>query len=594
LFVLQWREIFGEDFLDTWQVRSSNLLSILREIEDVARVARIDHAPAQAALPALLNEAVASIARDVAIGSAFPFCKDALIELRKDSSTGNPADGPLAGSRLEDIARRCRVLREQVGRTYRDEVIQRLRSLLQDDGKAKEDQLYLTMNLATDLATGGYSLQHLRTVGEELTRGSQPFIERFDQLVSSCTNADAKFQVLFVVREWEQGVLPTRQGSWIALRDDAKQRVSQSPRAADFFGKATPSDHVVSLEAEALDPFAARASAEAALTNDFAAIAFNSFRDPKLSVNGEALVIDTDGSDLAMLSSADGTRRGALRRSIDWRERTEALLRMEELLKPDDVRHLSATLQYFRLAVTHQSDEVRLVNLWVAAETLVRRSGTGSTLSRVTSAMAPLLAIRNVRRVTRGLARRLTSAIRFKDLRHVGLIVDRKAKQIEPLQLLETLKDETRGKAVLALLDHDPLLRLRLARLADRALKSGASAAAYFEANALNIEWQLGRIYRARNAIVHRGEAPRSTRQLLQHLETYVWTAIRQVTDELARAEGRWSLSDSLEHWRSLYAHAIRVLKASEDAPLKALTEPSLFFALAVPPSPQPAGKHHP
>jgi hypothetical protein len=600
LFVLQWQELFRADSLDTWQVRTSNVLSILAEIAEVARVARLDHGPAAASLPVLLEEALSSIRYDLAVSQAFPFCEDALRTLLADvkangpagrkkpatEGTESPAEAPVRASLLEGIERRCRVLREQIGRNYRGEVIALLRTALNGDGKKKDDQRHLTMSLATDLAASGYSLQHLREVGEDLLRGASPFIERFELLVNLCAEEPKPFRVLFVVREWE-GPPPTRNGAWLLRRDEARKQVADSPRAAEFFARATPSDHIICVEAAGLDPFSARNTAEALLTNDFAAIAFTSLRDPKLTLNGEALVIDPRAG-LAVLTPPDRTRRGVIRRAHDWRERAGALLRMDEVLRPDDVNHLSAALQYYRLAATQSSDEVRLVNFWVAAETLARNTGAGSTISKVTMALTPLLAVQNVRRVARGLARRLTNAVSFKNLRPLGLLPGPKAKSVDPVALLQALRDKQKGDQLVTLLDHDPLLRFRLCRFVQSTLRSGKTAAEYLEANARNIEWQLGRIYRARNAIVHRGEPPTSTRQLLQHLETYVWTAIRHVTQEMSLAQGRWSLSDSVEHWRVLYEHALRVLRASEQAPIEALIEPSLFLRIPVP-SCQPA-----
>lgn len=460
LFVLQWVEVFDEGSLDTWQVRSSNLLSILAEIEDVARVASFDHAPAQGALAPLLDEAIGCIERDLVAMLDCPYLREELQEMKTGVGLagGSIADIP----RLEAMGRRARVLRERVGRVYRVKLLGRLRAMLAGSGREKEEQLYLTMSLATELASQGYSLQHLRQLVDVLLEPRLDFVARFDLMIRL--------------------------------------------------------------------------------------------------------------------------------------KRTEALLRMGEILEAEDLHHLSATLQYYRLAVTHPSDEVRLVNLWVAAETLVRRAGVGSVLSRVTSALAPLLALRNVRRVTRGFARRL-GAIRFKKLRQAGLM-DRNERHVDALRLLRVLKDETLGKAAMAQLDDDPLLRFRLGRFADKALKSGATAADYLEANRRNIEWQLGRIYRARNAIVHRGERPRATRQLLQHLETYVWTAIRQVTTELVAAEGRWSLSDALDHWRTLYDQAVRVSRSLAKAPLEQLIDPNSFLELAreivPPPERAPATKTAP
>lgn len=578
IFVLQWIELFDDASLDTWQVRSTNLLSLLREVEAVAHIAATDHPPTVAALRPLADEAIGSAGRDLVMKGDFPWVAHELDELKK--RVNELPERPTLGA-LESIGRTARVIRERIARDYRQHLLARIRAVLSGPGREKEEQMSLTMSLATALAAEGYSLRHLTGVGELLLNPQEPFLDRVEELLGLCDQTPRDYQVHFTVREWEPQVSLRRERCWLAGKVAARDRLPKVARVEEFLAGAEASDRVVSLPATGLDPYAARLRAESQLTRDFAAIAITTYRDPVVvGRNEQALVIDSN-NDVALLAPADGSRRNAVRRSRDWLDRTEVLLRMGEVLSPEDHRQLSATLQYFRLALTHPSDEVRLVNLWVAAETLVRRAGTGSIIGRVTSLLAPLLATRNVRRVAKGLARRL-STVRYKELRHVGLLA-KNSKQVDPLVLLQKLRNEGSGREVLALLDHDPLTRLRLYRFMDKALKSGATAAAYLENNRQNIEWQLGRIYRARNAIVHRGEAPTSTRQLLQHLETYVWTAIRQVTTELAHAEGRWSLSDALEHFRGLHDHAVRVLRASETPPLEALLEPAMFLRLSIP-----------
>lgn len=582
LFVLQWAELFGEDYLDTWQVRTSNIIAILGEIEEVTRVAREDYAPVQAALPSLLDEALGVLERDHVVNRSFPSCREAVALMKRDLSAASESL-PLA--RLEEFARRSRVLREQLSRRYREDSTRYLRETLSGAGQQNEEQLFLTMTFATELARLGFSLQHLRGVGQGLLIPGRPFLDRFDELVDLCGAEPRTFEVFFIVREWARGIEPARVGTSLCTRDEAKAKVPDSPRAREFFDRAIPADAIVSLKVEALDPFGARVNAEARLMNDFAAIAFVSRQHPILAAAGEALVLDE--SNIAVLAPADGSRRAALQPSHDWRTRASNLLGLESVLRPDDLHQVSATLQYFRLAVSHSSDEVRLVNLWVSAETLVRGAAIGSTLTRV-GVLAPVLALRNVRRVAKGLARRLTRTVRFKHLRRVG-VLEKGAKLVDPSRLLDALKDPVRGPELLGLLEHDPLLRFRLYRFAEKALKSGTTAANYLEQNERNIRWQLARIYRARNALVHRGEPQQSTRQLLQHLETYVWTAIRQVAEQLTVSEGRWSVGDCLEHFRSTYDHTLRVLKASQQPPLRALVEPSLFLEMPVPQQQPPA-----
>lgn len=180
LFILQWFELFADDSLDTWQVRTSNVLSLLREVEETIEVSISDYGPAQAALPDLVKEALNSIDRDLVVKKHFPFVRAALEEL------GSQLQSTSAQQKaLESIGRRARVVREAVQRTYRGLLIADLRELLMADGKRREDQLNLTMSLATELAAAGFSTHHLRAVRELLCEPKAPFAERFDALRST-------------------------------------------------------------------------------------------------------------------------------------------------------------------------------------------------------------------------------------------------------------------------------------------------------------------------------------------------------------------------------------------------------------------------
>lgn len=570
LFLLLWRQLLDDATPDTWQVRSTNVLSLLGEIESVAHIALTEHMPSVAALPRLVEEVKANVRRDHVISEEFPWFQGVLAQL--ETQTQQLGEGNRA--HIEAVSRTARVARERVARTYRANLESHLLKAL-DDSQAKERVLDLTVSFASLLVLEGASLSHLRAVGREcLENAARKFSERVGDLLTLCSAKPEKHSVHFATKEWEPGVLLSRDECWVKSPNDAAKDLPPGERTTEFLAALAPNDRVVRLGAIAIDPYAARVAAEAQLTRDFAAIAFNTHRDP--SAQGHALVLSPHG---VVLVPADASRRNALRRSGDWEDRTRHLLSLGEVLNQEDHRQLSAALQYYRLAITHPSDEVRLVNLWVASETIVRGLSGSSIIGKITEFIPPLLATRNIRRVGKSLAHMLSRSVRWRDLRSVG-VMTKKDKNVNPRLMIEALKDDIRGRALLGYLGHDPLLRFRLFRFAEKTLKDAKSAADYIEANRRNIEWQLERISRARNAIVHRADAPSNARQLLQHLQSYVWTAIREISEELRLADGTWSLSDALEHFHALHAHALNVLRSSATLPVEALLDPRLFLKL--------------
>ena len=115
-----------------------------------------------------------------------------------------------------------------------------------------------------------------------------------------------------------------------------------------------------------------------------------------------------------------------------------------------------------------------------------------------------------------------------------------------------------------------------------------------------NVEWQLKRIYRVRNTIVHKGRSMLLLPQLLQHLHSYLVKTIRSVLAELDR-QPTWSLRDALEHRRNLFEHMIQVFKQNLEpsVSVKSILNPASCMEpqrapYGWPPAPQPAPKVKP
>lgn len=567
LLVLQWDDLFSEEGLDTWQVRTSNIRTLLEEFVEATRVAE-GHAPHRHALVDLTAEALDALERDEVVRQHYPFLRGALQKLAHSTSASEPS--------FPECRRQATVLLGRL-RGYRDHVLADLREVLQaEDAQEKERQLRLTMTLATEFAASGHSLPHLKEAGGLLISSAKPFIERFDDLVSVCPATAKPHTVYFAVQQWPTGIQPYNQNRLHFLSIEAPG-YPNAPAAQRFLADAQPDSTIAQVRVDAPDAFGARTQAERALATAVAAMTFARFKEPNLK-SEEALVVSPDGA--CHTVPPDASRRKYLKLSSDWATRTAELLALFDKLPAEDAQQLSATLQYYRLAISHQTDEVRVVNMWVATENLVSRIGGASIIERVSEYLVPVVASRNVRRVARAFGQQLLARLSFTQLRAMGLLDGR---SVPPLALVKLLRDEARAEVLLAQLGNDPLLRYRLARFASGALKDGKRAAEYLEAHSKNVRWQLRRIYRARNAIVHRGHAPNTLRQLLQHLHSYLWTAIRALTHDLVQVEGRWTLADALEHRRGLFHYSLEVLRTcGTTLPVEALVDPDLFLQMRV------------
>jgi hypothetical protein len=225
-----------------------------------------------------------------------------------------------------------------------------------------------------------------------------------------------------------------------------------------------------------------------------------------------------------------------------------------------DAAQLAAAIQYHRLALLATSDEARLVNLWVALEALCQ-GGAGSIIERVCTRVAPCVSVDNVRKTLISLALYL----RFywpasgEQKAFVRLFPALSDGRLEPDELLEVLllpENDAKIAELCRLCARHPLILHRLFRIKTLLLNEPAAIAESLKIARQNVEWQLKRIYRIRNMIVHSGRGAAVLPQLAQHLHSYLVKTIRSVLIELDR-QPRWTIRDALEHRRRLFEHAV-------------------------------------
>ena len=252
--------------------------------------------------------------------------------------------------------------------------------------------------------------------------------------------------------------------------------------------------------------------------------------------------------------------------SYDSRQvKLELLFRVQQSAAEPDAAQLSAALQYHRLAML-ASDEARLVNLWVALEALCQ-GGDGSIIERVTTRIAPCVSVDNIRKTIVSLALYVRFLWDDSDKADfLALFPQSNEDRLEPEDLINLLllpEDDPKIVRLCQLCARHPLILHRLFRTKTMMLDRPASVADNLEFTRQNVMWQLQRIYRARNAIVHTGRAISQLPQLTQHLHCYLMKTIHSVLIELDR-QRPWSIRDALEHRRKLFEHVVDFFRKTE------------------------------
>lgn len=549
-FVLRWQELFAEDTYDSWQVRTTSVRTILDEL-----LVGLDMAAAVPAsytsLGALLDEAAEIAANDEVIGEAFPFVQQALKDLRGSWESSRDEKS----RDLDRIRRETLVLRGCLG-TYATVLRAMLTQVLASPPKPYKSRLYgLAMSLAVELSAQGYSTPHLRESLSWLTTPGQPFAERLSAFLTRLGGRHQPYQCYLPVR---LSLTDVPQDAFPDVCFIRGKEMSQQAESVQEFAAKAGASLLCRLQVDALDPVAARQAARARLEEAFAAIRLYHLQGDATLAGTLVLVVTRDGGD-SIETDEDHSRLGYMRSPKDSSRKLARLAKAMQHLSGADSSRLNAVLQYHRLALAAGTDETRLANLWVALECLVRLPET-SVIENVCRYIPTTVATHHLQGVVRNVAIDLREGWRSETTEAAALRTSAGQtgfpKELPLPTLLRWLAQDD-GKpeiqAICQLATANPLMVFRLDRVQKHYVKDRAVLAGMLRRHGQHIDWQLRRIYRARNRIVHWGASPAQVRHLCQHLHAYLVLTLMNLMQDLAM-HGAWGIAEALEFRRTVFA----------------------------------------
>jgi hypothetical protein len=606
-FALHWVEMFDSETTDTWQVRTCNIRTILQELIDAAHVAETAQTPQvikgyRQVLRDLLDEAFSVLRRDAVVKRFYPF----IVEYLKPFQ-----EGEIGAKDAAKVGQAASVVLGNLEGYWGQAVEVVTGMLAQGNASYKADLYDAAMTLAIEAVARGHSPEYIRSLflSRVLTTRQEPFLERVQEVFGLLSSDSAEYKCTFIpegVKRSVANILPEdialRVGppaapdaagaeaevdaeaeadadadaegeAAVGVDEDANAEAEAGPDAEgeaagadedadadaeeEFYSRGNANTVYLTITVSAVDQEAARHLAEQRLFQFFAGLNLYGVEDRFGLTYPDALVENMGGVKWRI----DRREEVAyLNNSKSKYAKTGTLLRVHDRLNSEDAAQLMAALQYHRLALTATSDEARFVNLWVALESLCQ-GGPGSIISRVCARISPCVSISNVKKTITSLAMYIRHMWGGNHAQFLAIFPNSNPTLLKQEDLLRVLLLQPGTPDLVqlfALASHHPLICNRLYRVKTGIFDSPKSVANNLRYTRRNVEWQLKRIYRVRNEIVHKGSSsPRILRQLTQHLHTYLVTTLQAIVYELDR-QPRWSMRDALEHKRRLFEHVVK------------------------------------
>lgn len=577
-FILRWQELFDTRTYSSWRVRTSNVISILEELNVGLEMART--VPKSfASLEYLLDEALEIAKADIIIKTRYPLMSKQLSILKE-----------LFTKSKNDQLRNCDMLTRHVNSllsqfdNYVDCIFQHVEDgLFKDvnDSQYKKDIDDLSMSLAIALSNLGFShhfLQDALLILKEPATDS--FQLRFSRLKQSTNTKRKDFTAYFPVRiSLKDAIDKTIENvSFIKAKDVTG---NFEPLEIGSFDKKYSNFILAKTDTTGMDEYSAYQKAAREIERALAMIRLFHF-EGDAELLPEALLSSEKNIKIIDPSNSNHNYLRNPKRPL---KKIEELSFVLENLQPNDQERISSVLQYHRLAMSAHTDETKLVNLWVALECLVRISGT-SVISNVCGLVTPSLVTHHMHAVIKNLAIDLRDAWRDKKAaevlhRSIGLVSDQRILDIPLDKLLGWLVQDDMELEIKCIYDklitNNPLAVFRVDRIQQTYIKDYVQYSKVLQSHYKHIDWQIRRIYRARNLLVHWGKYSPNLEQLTQHLHSYLVLTLQNILTDLTWNRN-WNISQALEYRAGLYRMICDKESSSKFLSAKVILNPALLL----------------
>jgi len=224
---------------------------------------------------------------------------------------------------------------------------------------------------------------------------------------------------------------------------------------------------------------------------------------------------------------------------------------------------IANALEQYSSGLASADPKMVMMNFWTGLEALVGNDGPEKIGSRIRHWIAPIVAWRRIDKIATYLG-----ICGHNYLEHTGTKIaspDLPLSQdtyIHVQDMVRALTGPRDNAAIIALfkaLSGSPLLINRISETwtefsNPRLLRNS------FVRSKQRVEWQLSRIYRARNLLVHRGETSDLMPRLLQNMQYYLSICLSRVLHDL-RDRPTWSTSTSLTYQRQRFDYVVNSLE---------------------------------
>lgn len=421
----------------------------------------------------------------------------------------------------------------------------------------------LTRSFITTLSAIGFSTKFIREKSQNFfCFGSNRIAgnEAIDDFLEIFQEPNNEYIVTFRVGKLFETFSAAFQPVSVAISAAPPAEINNAP----YVSFLTPSDQLLYAtisNISAKDPYSARQVAEKRLK--LCATFLNTFHHKENpSWQMECVVKNINNDDVTLVKSQINPMHkcGDLLQAVAAKK---LMLFMSDFsLEKGSFSKFVRSAELHSMALSSNASENQIINLWISLESLVpseSKSENASNIEHIVDSLMPFLNERYIQKLINNLVKDLLRWNAVETKKALRPITGRKL--IDKLAKVMILPEHAAICASIEATFGDfHLLRDRFEHLKNL-LKSPDNILAALDAHKMRLEWQIRRIYRARNIIVHSGKTPAHTQPLIEHTHDYLDTVLSRLIELASKPQSINSVAQGFKFVDMKYANYISNLK---------------------------------
>lgn len=432
------------------------------------------------------------------------------------------------------------------------------------DGHGKDRIRALTRSYITTLIALGYSSRFLYPASRHFFHWGKHRISSFEDLklfFGLVSGKKHEYKAIFKSAPLFDEIKESCKAFRIEIRDALEDGDIEVAKKKNF-ELVEDSRYLIVTGIKVMDVFSARDFAERRIEQISTLV--NLFHHKEIpSWESNALLINLDTEKARIISST----QNPMLMCSDLRT-PEAATKLNCFINEFKLRDRGSLQKFFRAAELHSlalrsdSPENQLLNLWVALETLApsKLGRNKAKVNNIIDSILPFLSLNYIHSLTDWLTRdirRFNKGLLNKTVENVEGEDD--SQKLIRVLLLE--EHEDKKLALLSELGDFHLLRNRV-HYFSTCLSTPKKIARLLESHWTRVDWQIRRIYRTRNQIVHAGYTPRYVDVLIKNIHDYLDIVIRGI-GKLASKNGKFNTNDQIFKYAEIkYQEYIKLLNS--------------------------------